>query len=155
MSYQWIRAARPWIKQIAYRSLSFGHPVADFADRARSRALWRSQRGKSDGFSAVIDGVPVTDLVIDSYLRFRPSPRFDAADPFVLTLIHQAHRDVRRARRYFERQRPAAYLTSFATYLEHGIAVRVALAAGVRVFLVRQPIRVRQGADRGRHRAHA
>ena len=51
MSYQWIRAARPWIKQVAYRSLSFGHPVADFAiehaavpcgapSAARAKGFW-------------------------------------------------------------------------------------------------------------------
>ena len=128
MSSQWIRAARPWIRHVAYRSLVFRQSDSlTSPTEFRSRALWRAQRGKTDGFAAVIDGVPVTDLVIDSYLRFRPSPRFDAADPFVLTLIRQAHRDVRRARRYFQRRRPAAYLTSYSTYLEHGIAVRVAL----------------------------
>ena len=134
LSAQWIRAWRPWVERIAYRSLSFGSPFLDLIDRRRSRAIWHAQRRNGGSFGVVIDGVPVTDLVIDSYLRFRPAPRFDAADPFVLTLLRQAHRDVRRARAYFARQRPAAYLTSYATYIEHGIAVRVALDAGVRVF---------------------
>src|SRR6185295_6589641 len=42
-------------------------------------------------------------------------------------------RDVRHARSYFQRARPALYLTSYSTYTHHGIPVRVALQEGVRV----------------------
>jgi hypothetical protein len=52
---------------------------------------------------------------------------FKVRDPFALRLIWQAHRDVRRAERYFSRARPLLYLTSYSTYIEHGIPVRVAL----------------------------
>jgi hypothetical protein len=50
-----------------------------------------------------------------------------------LRLIWQAHRDVRRALRYFRSVRPALYLTSYSTYLEHGIPVRAALSCGTSV----------------------
>ena len=60
--------------------------------------------------------------------RFRPMDRF-----FVWAVVWQAFRDMRRARAYFARRRPAIYLTSYTTYIEHGIAVRAALQAGVPV----------------------
>jgi hypothetical protein len=130
---QWIRAFRGIVDRVAYRSLSFTHLPGDFLDWFRSRALWRRQCSNAEFQALRIHGVPVGDLIIDSYLRFRPSPRFDVTDPFVRRLIWQAHRDVRRAQGYFRSRRPQAYLTAYATYIEHGIAVRVALQAQVRV----------------------
>lgn len=133
VSEQWVRANAPLAAAVAYRSLAFASPVAEWREARMARHLWREARERAGDFVLEIDGVPVGDLVIDSYLRFRPAPCFDAADPFVGVLVRQAVRDVREARRYFARRRPALYLTSYATYLEHGIAARVALQQGVRV----------------------
>ena len=133
VSVQWMRANAPLAGGVAYRSLAFSNPLAEWRDARLARRLRQQARERGGNFALEIDGVPVGDLVIDSYLRFRPAPRFDAADPFVGVLVRQAVRDVREARRYFARRRPALYLTSYATYLEHGIAARVALQQGVRV----------------------
>jgi hypothetical protein len=88
---------------------------------------------KDELVSVVIDGVLVGDLINDSYLRCKPAPTVSLADVYLWRIIWQAHRDVRRARRYFSRTRPLLYLTSYSTYIQHGIAVRVALLHGVRV----------------------
>jgi hypothetical protein len=133
VSNQWVRAYLPLAAGVAYRSLAFANPLTEWRDARLARRLWQVARAREGDFAISIDGVPVGDLVIDSYLRFRPSPCFDAADPFVGTIVRQAVRDVREARRYFARRRPALYLTSYSTYLEHGIAARVALQQGVRV----------------------
>ena len=134
LSTQWVRAYAGLADRVAYRSHSWGHPLQDLADWVRSVAMWRRVRDRKDDFTLDILGVPVGDLISDTYLRFRPSPRFDAADPFVFRLIWQAHCAIRRAQRYFRRQAPMLYLTSYTTYLEHGVPVRVALQEGVRVF---------------------
>ena len=133
VSQQWIRAYMPLAAGVAYRSLAFASPLTEWQDARLARRLWQDARDRGGDFMLEIDGVPVGDLVIDSYLRFRPAPRFDAADPFVGVVVRQAVRDVREAQRYFARRRPALYVTSYSTYLEHGIAARVALRLGVRV----------------------
>jgi len=133
VSAQWVRAFREAGRRVAYRSLSLARPAGDIVDWFRSRAIWRHERLNPDISKVQILNVQVGDLIIDSYLRFRPSPRLDMADPFVLWLIWQAHRDIRRARAYFRTRRPKLYLTSYSTYVDHGIAVRVALQEGVRV----------------------
>ncbi len=133
ISSQWVRACRVFAQGVAYRSSSPAHPLSDLCDGFRSRAIWRRERSNPNISSLEILGVPVGDLIIDSYLRFRPAACFDPSDRFVLTLIWQAHRDVRRARAYFRSRRPQVYLTSYSTYIEHGIAARVALQEGVRV----------------------
>jgi hypothetical protein len=134
MTSQWVRALRPLVDRVGLRSESWAHPVADLVDAWRSRRLWQQARQSSDDFSLEIDGVLMGDLIVDSYLRFRPSPRFDVHDPFVLALIRQAHRATRRARRYFRRSPPRLYLSSYTTYVEHGVPVRVALQEGVPVY---------------------
>jgi hypothetical protein len=133
VSSQWERAFKPLVERVGYRSLSLMHPVGDLLDGFRSLLIWYRHRREVGDFSLQIDGVPAGDLIVDSYLRFRPSPRFESTDLFVVWLIWQAHRDVRRARLYFRTTRPKLYLTSYSSYVEHGTAVRVALQEGVRV----------------------
>jgi hypothetical protein len=134
LSTQWVRAFAGLADRIAFRSHSWSNPFVAAADAVRSATLWRRARRQEGDLDLDVLGVLVGDLISDTYLRFRPSPRFDASDPFVFRLIRQAHQTVRRARRYFRRAKPAFYLTSYATYVEHGIPVRVALQEGVGVF---------------------
>lgn len=132
----WIRAYGPAIDRVAYRCATWMHPVADARDWIRSRALWMNLRAQagSENYTLQVDGIEVADLVISSYLRFKPAPQFSASDPFVRRLIWQALRDVRQAHAYFGRIKPRWYLTSYTTYLEHGIPARVALQHGVDVW---------------------
>lgn len=133
-SDQWVRLYEVLSSRVGCRSTSLDHPLGDLVDAWRSWRLWR-RLGSTDALEAVsIDGVPCGDLVIDSYLRFRPSPRVNLDDPFLAQVLWQAHRDVRRTRRYFRTARPLLYLTSYTTYVQHGVAARVALQEGVRVF---------------------
>ena len=133
-SNPWIRAYGSLVNGVAYRSTSYGHPVHDWQDWKESKILWCGLQGKEDQFSLPMGGIEVADLLVDSYLRFKPSPTFNAADPFVRRLIWQALRDVRRAKRYFGQVKPRWYISSYSTYLEHGIAVRVALKHQVAVW---------------------
>ncbi|MEK8045025.1 hypothetical protein [Ideonella margarita] len=130
---QWAAANHGLIGSVAYRSDSLSHPLGDAADWFRAGRLWRSLQACDDISGLRIDGVLVGDLVIDSFLRFRPSPRFDVTDPFVRHVLWQCLRDLRRAGAWFAKARPSMYLSSYSTYIEHGIAVRVALAHGVPV----------------------
>jgi len=131
---QWVRAYGPWIDRIAYRCASWTTPVTDILAWFQSKRLWQILRAQTGEFSLKLSGIEIADLLIDSYLRFKPAPAFAVNDLFVRRLIWQALRDERRARAYFERVRPAWYLSSHSTYLEHGIPVRVALAQGVDVW---------------------
>lgn len=134
-SSQWWRANKGIIDHIGYRSQSFDRPFDDLTDLFRAFFVWRKYRSeKGANFSKLeIDNILVGDLIIDSYLRFRPSPQFDITDGLALQIVWQAHRDVRRARHYFSRHRPSLYLTTYATYLEHGIAARAAINVGTTV----------------------
>lgn len=130
----WIRAYGDLIDGVAYRCATWAHPYRDLIDWFRSRALWLQLQQQGEVLSLKIEGIEVADLLVDSYLRFKPSPEFDVKDSFVRRLVWQALRDVRQAKDYFGTRKPRWYLTSYTTYLEHGIAARVALSQGVQVW---------------------
>lgn len=129
---QWRRAHAGLVDDIGYRSAGWALPGAAAVRRRRARRLLGSL--PAGGLGAMhVDGILVGDLLIDSYLRFRPAPTVDLDDPFLMQLLAQLLRDLDLAQRWFARARPAMYLSSYSTYVEHGVAVRVALARGVPV----------------------
>ncbi|MDO9438425.1 hypothetical protein [Hydrogenophaga sp.] len=130
----WLRAYGGLFQGAAYRCANAGAPLQSLRDWTRANRLWQQLQTAPEPVSLVIDGIEVGDLLVDSYLRFKPSPEFDVRDPFVRRLIWQALKDVRRANAYFEQRKPKLYLTSYTTYLEHGIPARSALRAGVPVW---------------------
>lgn len=130
----WERAYGRAVQRVAYRSVSWDHLAGDWIDWVRSAALWGELQTCERVSEFAVDGLQIGDLLIDSYLRFCPSPSFNAADPFVRRLLWQALRDVRRAQKYFRQVRPRWYFTSYSTYLEHGVPVRLALREGVDVW---------------------
>lgn len=131
---RWLRAFGDTVDGIGYRSTTWRHPLADMVDWMRAGQHWRKLQNCPDIASYAIDGIQVGDLVIDSYLRFRPAPTFAVTDPFVRRLLWQALRDIRVSTRYFRRTRPRLYLALYSTYLEHGIPARVALKSGIDVW---------------------
>jgi hypothetical protein len=81
-----------------------------------------------------VDDVLIGDLVIDSYLRFRPAVGVDLADPFLIRVLRQALSDLVCVRSAFCRERPDALIMSHSTYIEHGIPARIALQLGIPVW---------------------
>lgn len=130
---KWIRLFNSFCDGVAYRSVDW-HPISDIVDLYRSWRCWKQLGDKKALISLKIDDVTVGDLVNDSYLRFKPAPTVDLKDRYLWISLWQAYRDVRRAKNYFARVKPRIFLTSYTTYIQHGIAVRVALQHGVRVF---------------------
>lgn len=131
---QWVRVYRHLLNaRVGYRSVSWGHPWGDLRALVQAIAVWR-QRPDGPALEGLqANGVLIGDLVVDTYLRFRPTATVGVGDRFLLYVLWQAFRDARRARLYFQRQRPVLYLTSFSSYVQHGIAARTALFFGVPV----------------------
>ena len=140
ISSQWSRINRKILGPDGYRSQSFNYPLSDLYDFWRALVLWRSLKNLEDISQLVISDILVGDLIVDSYVRFRPSHCFLVKDRFVLTLLWQAHRDIRRAHDFFSGYKPSFYLTSYCTYVQHGIAARVALQVGVSVYVFSGPL---------------
>jgi hypothetical protein len=80
-----------------------------------------------------VRGIPVGDLVNDSFLRFHPAATLDYRDRGLLIPIWQAFRDVRRAEDYFRHRRPGLFHASSTAYVQHGVPARTALKMGLPV----------------------
>lgn len=90
--------------------------------------LFRSLKSKEQLAALTVRGVLIGDLVIDSYLRFKPTAEVDLRDWYLLGVLRQAIKDVDGAYAFFRKVKPSLYLTTYATYIQHGIPARVAVA---------------------------
>ena len=131
---KWVGLYKSFCDGVGYRSTSLKFPLGDAIDAFRAVRCWRGLGNKDMLNSLAVDGVLVGDLINDSYLRFKPAATVDLENTYLWLIIWQAHRDIRRAKYYFSRVRPKLFITSYSSYIQHGIAVRVALQHGVRVF---------------------
>jgi hypothetical protein len=134
---QWLAAYGTLINKVGFRSSSLQTPIASIKDLYAAYKYWKCFRNYDsskmyDEFE--IEGILCGDLIIDSYLRYKPSPSFNLNDIFIYRLIWQAIRDIRRVRQYFKVSNPAIYFTTYSTYIEHGISVRVAIEQKIPVF---------------------
>lgn len=111
-----------------------GFAWADIVDYVNAVKTWRKLANKEQLNQLKINQILVGDLINDTYIRFKPAPTVDIRSFFLLHVIWQAHRYVRRAQKYFGKTKPKLFLTSYSTYIQHGIAVRVALEHEVKVF---------------------
>ncbi len=130
---KWIALYKSYADGIAYRSAPLLAPWTEFKNWFRADRIWRSVTTKDELVALEEDGILIGDLVADSYIRWRPSPVLRLNDPYLRKVIRQALRELHRAQDYFERRRPAVFLTSYTSYVQHGIAARVAAKLGVRV----------------------
>jgi hypothetical protein len=126
LSNQWVRVWSIISKNIAYRNSSILFSARDIKAAFVTWSTWRNLKSASDVEDIVINGIQCGDLIIDTYLRFRPSPYLTIRDFFLFVVIWQAHREVFRAEKYFRGNNVALYIATYTTYISHGIAARVA-----------------------------
>lgn len=132
-NWKWVRLYNSFCDGVGYSGTSF-HPIGDAIDLRAAWNCWKNMSDRHALISLIINDVVVGDLVNDSYLRFKPAPTVDMKDFYLFILIWIAHRSVRRADNYFVRFKPKLYLTSYSTYIQHGIPVRIALKHNVSVY---------------------
>jgi len=103
---------------------------------ARARAIVATLETRADLVGLTLDDVPVGDLIHDTYLRYKPAPFVDLRDEMLIQVIGKALLILARSAEYLRAHAPSLLLTTYTTYIEHGILVRLALRRGVRVFAV-------------------
>ncbi len=133
LNYKWKRLFSSFCDAIAFQGTSH-LTFRDVIDFYKSWKIWQTLIVKNVLIDLQIEGVIVGDLINDSFLRYKPAPTVDLKNKYILVLIWQAHRYIRHSRAYFPRVRPKLFLTSFSTYIHHGIPVRVALQNDIPVF---------------------
>lgn len=129
---KWVGLYKVFSDKVGYRSVGCSL-VHDLHDLYLTFLVKKKIKTKDDLIGLVISEILVGDLINDAYLRFKPAPTVDLSDIYLFYIIFQGHREIRRATKYFQEVSPDLYLTSYSTYIQHGIAVRVALREGIEV----------------------
>lgn len=133
LGVKWVRAYKSYAPYIGYSFLKL-NPIYDLLDGILAICAYQRIKSHEDLISLKLNSVLVGDLINDTYLRFKPSPNVNLKDPYLLFIIWHAYKSIRGAYKYFLRKRPLLFLTSYSTYLQHGIAVRVAVLTNVKVY---------------------
>lgn len=131
--YKWTRLFGTFCDRVGVRSAAWLSPVAELRIWWQSYRLWRGLKSKDDLKALTLRGILIGDLVTDSFVRFKPWPELLLNDIYLWTVLRQALRELDKAISYFSDKKPALYLTSYTSYVQHGIPARVAISLGVQV----------------------
>ena len=109
-----------------------------FFDRLRNWAtaytLWKSLISKQDVLNINHKGTYCGDLIYDTYLRYRVQPTVDIDDPYLCYVIRQCLNAQTASRNFFNRHGIDVFISSYASYVQHGIPIREALQQGIYVY---------------------
>lgn len=96
--------------------------------------IWVQLNSKSDVLNLILRGTYCGDLVYDTYLRYRVQPTVDIKDKFLRYVIAQALNAQTAIRKHIKKEKFDLFLTSYTSYVQHGMPAREALRLGVQVF---------------------
>ena len=105
-----------------------------FKNRKEAKLIWRSLRTKSDVLALEINGTACGDLIYDTYLRYRVQPTVDIKDPYLKIIISKCLNAQAAFRKQLSKSSYDIFLSSYSSYIQHGIPVREAINAGLDVF---------------------
>ena len=138
---RWLRNRR-WAR--AYGLTRADRMTFDFARAtpaaiaASARELLATVRSKDDVVALRFDGLRVGDLIYDTYLRFKPAPTVDLNDPMLAEITAHALMIYRELSAFFHAHKVDLVITSYGTYVHHGILARLALAHGSKAYALGQ-----------------
>ena len=79
-------------------------------------------------------GIVCGDLIYDTYLRFHQKPTINITDPTLIIYLYDCYNQVEFYEKLASEYTIKKYISSYSTYISHGIPVRVFLKHGVCVF---------------------
>jgi len=100
----------------------------------KSLTVWKGLRTKEDLIALSIDDLYCGDLIYDTYLRYRIRPTVDLSSPYLLYYIYKCFCVKEAATRLAEETGISYYFSSYSTYIQHGVPVRIFLKRGVNVY---------------------
>lgn len=89
---------------------------------------------KQDVVNFKLENVVIGDLIYDTYLRYKPSYTVDCDDKYFDYCLFNALSIFYKLKEDLSIEKPKFYLCNYASYIEHGIAVRVCIDQDVPVY---------------------
>jgi len=98
--------------------------------------IYNSIKSKEDVLSIKIENCKIGDLIYDTYLRYTNKPQVDINDANLKLFIRQSIHIYFVAKQKIEDNNVCALVSSYTTYIYHGIAVRICLEKNIPVHTV-------------------
>ena len=102
--------------------------------KKRAKILLNEFRKSPDKKNFKFNGIVIGDLVIDSYLRYKPAPSLNIEDAFLSEIFYYALVNIELSQEAFGRLDPDIFCSSYTAYVDLGIPTRVALNLGIEVY---------------------
>jgi len=100
----------------------------------QSEVIWKNLQSKKDLLDLTLNGTHCGDLIYDTYLRYRVQPTVDLVDPFLKELIKKAMIAQSAIREILIKKKINLLISSYSSYIQHGLPVREARRLGIQVF---------------------
>jgi hypothetical protein len=131
---KWIRLYSSYCNEVGYRHEGSTNILTDINLFIKSYKIYKKIKSKDELLDLYIDDLKVGDLIYDSYLRFKPAPTVSINNIYLCIVIWQAMKNIKITKEYFKVNKPIILLTSYSTYIQHGIAVRIAVKLNTKVY---------------------
>ncbi len=131
---KWIKLYGSYCDGVAYRHEGSTNILFDIKAFLKAYNIYKNITTKDELLKLEIEEIKVGDLIYDSYLRFKPAPTVNINDFYLCIVIWQAIRNIHITKEYFSNNAPSVLLTSYSVYIQHGIAVRIALNYHTKVY---------------------
>ena len=105
-----------------------------FKNNRQAKLISYAIKSKKDVLALKLNGIYCGDLIYDTYLRFRVQPTVDITDPYLVTIITQCLNAQAAFRKQINKNKYDVFLSSYSSYIQHGIPVREAIRADITVF---------------------
>ena len=96
--------------------------------------VWVNLKSKNELLNLYYNDIFVGDLIYDTYLRFRISPTVYIRDPFLCYYIYKSIVAVESCEQLVLKINISKYFCSYATYIQHGVPIRVFLKHNIDVY---------------------
>lgn len=131
---KWIKLYSAYCNSVAYRYQGNFTIFSDITTFFQAYQVYKKIKSKNDVLKLNINMISVGDLIYDTYLRFKPAATVNVNDFYLCIVIWQTIRNINITTKYFRNNKPSILLTSYSTYIQHGVTVRIALQNNVKVY---------------------
>lgn len=117
-------------------------PTAPVLVKQLAVEMKKQVRKVEDLLSLTVQGILIGDLIYDSYLRNKPAPTLDINDPYMDDLFAYAAKVLIGFETLLNDEKYDFFISNYATYIDHGIPLRLCLKHKIPVICTGAPNQV-------------
>lgn len=130
----WFNTYQKFLASVKFRFNQLSAPHVALNRLLEARSICKKLHSKQDVLVLEIDGIKVGDLIYDTYLRFKPSATIDTNHWYLSLVVYQCLKCLHVSKHFFENSQIDMVVTSYTTYLDHGVVARLAIKQNIPVY---------------------